>query len=166
MIEEEMILTEKVDYVKIMDKQKHLNFKLLDFEKGTAKYVTRGSEKEILMVLKQYDIPYLSIIPGKKDKGLNYVIIPKSDKDLEKFKLDTLHEDKENEILVPGIGKYDFDSLSKNINKKAIDLAKRAKKKDFIGPGTGYLKAFVAMWEALSKYQTDQFHFIKYQNEN
>jgi hypothetical protein len=63
-----------------------------------------------------------------------------------------LEEAKEDEILVPGLGKYTHKSLQTRLEAQAKDLFDRTKKHEYQRIGKGNLNAFIAMWEAMSKY--------------
>ena len=72
----------------------------------------------------------------------------------EMVRTELLNED--DEIYVRGIGKYSYDTLKKNIERKVKDLVKRNKKGNHTGLGEGALKTFTVMWLALAEYEENQ----------
>lgn len=58
---------------------------------------------------------------------------------------EVLQEVKDDEILVPGIGKYTHSSLQSRLEAQAKDLWSRTKKHEYGRIGKGNLKAFIAM---------------------
>ena len=73
-----------------------------------------------------------------------------TDKDRPPFQV---NEKKEDLIYVPGLARYDYKGLKRNVEKKLKDLTKRNKKGDHTGIGKNQLGVLVAMWEALSDYE-------------
>ena len=73
-----------------------------------------------------------------------------TDKDIPSFKI---NEKKEDEIYVPGVARYDYKGLKRNVEIKLKDLTRRNKKGDHTGIGKNQLGVLVAMWEALSDYE-------------
>ena len=76
-----------------------------------------------------------------------------TDKDRPPFKI---NEKKEDLIYVQGIGRYEYKSLKKNVEKKLKDLTRRNKNGDHTGIGKNQLSVLSAMWVALSEYEENQ----------
>ena len=76
-----------------------------------------------------------------------------TDKDKPPFKI---NEKKEDEIYVPGLARYDYKGLKRNVEGKIKDLMKRNKKGDHTGIGKNQMSVLSAMWEALSEYEENQ----------
>ena len=66
---------------------------------------------------------------------------------------DLLTEDKSNQINVPGIGMYNYETLKKKIQIMSNDLAKNAKRGLWRKSSRNDLRAFAEMWGALSQYE-------------
>ena len=75
-----------------------------------------------------------------------------TDKDRPPFKI---NEKKEDLIYVQGIGRYEYKSLKKNVERKLKDLTKRNKKGDHTGIGKNQLSVLSAMWVALKEYEEE-----------
>ena len=65
---------------------------------------------------------------------------------------DLLTEDQNNQINVPGIGMYDYETLKKKIQIMSNDLAKNAKRGLWRKSSRNDIRAFAEMWSALSQY--------------
>ena len=76
-----------------------------------------------------------------------------TDKDRPPFKI---NEKKEDLIYVQGIGRYEYKSLKKNVEKKLKDLTRRNKNGDHTGIGKNQFAVLLAFWEALSDYEENQ----------
>ena len=76
-----------------------------------------------------------------------------TDKDRPPFKI---NEKKEDLIYVQGIGRYEYKSLKKNVEKKLKDLTRRNKNGDHTGIGKNQISVLSAMWVALSEYEENQ----------
>ena len=68
---------------------------------------------------------------------------------------DLLTEDQNNQINVPGIGMYDYETLKKKIQIMSNDLAKNAKRGLWRKSSRNDLRAFAEMWNALSEYDQE-----------
>ena len=66
---------------------------------------------------------------------------------------DLLTEDQNNQINVPGIGMYDYETLKKKIQIMSNDLAKNAKRGLWRKSSRNDVRAFAEMWGALSQYE-------------
>ena len=75
-----------------------------------------------------------------------------TDKDRPPFQV---NEKKEDLIYVQGIGRYEYKSLKKNVEKKLKDLTRRNKKGDHTGIGKNQLSVLSAMWVALKEYEEE-----------
>ena len=60
---------------------------------------------------------------------------------------------KDNEIYVQGVGKYSYDTLKKNVERKVKDLSKRNKKGNHSSIGKMQLDVLSRMWLALKDYE-------------
>ena len=67
-----------------------------------------------------------------------------------------MDEKKEDEIYVPGLARYDYKGLKRNVERKLKDLTRRNKKGDHTGIGKNQLSVLSAMWVALSEYEENQ----------
>ena len=74
-----------------------------------------------------------------------------TDKDMPAFKIN--EKKKDDLIYVPGLARYDYKGLKKNVEKKLKDLTKRNKKGDHTGIGKNQLSVLSAMWVALKEYE-------------
>ena len=74
-----------------------------------------------------------------------------TDKDKPPFKVN--EKKKDDLIYVPGIARYDYKGLKRNVERKIKDLTKRNKKGDHGGLGKNQFSVLAAMWEALSDYE-------------
>ena len=75
-----------------------------------------------------------------------------TDKDRPSFKVNEGKDD----IYVRGVGKYDYKTLKKNVERKLQDLVKRNKKGAHYGIGKNSFNLLSDMWEALSEYEENQ----------
>ena len=75
-----------------------------------------------------------------------------TDKDRPPFKI---NEKKEDLIYVQGIGRYEYKSLKKNVERKLKDLTRRNKNGDHTGIGKNQLSVLSAMWVALKEYEEE-----------
>ena len=75
-----------------------------------------------------------------------------TDKDKPPFKI---NEKKEDLIYVQGIGRYEYKSLKKNVERKLKDLTRRNKNGDHTGIGKNQLSVLSAMWVALKEYEEE-----------
>ena len=66
---------------------------------------------------------------------------------------DLLIEDRNNQINVPGIGTYNYETLKKKIQIMSKDLAKNAKRGLWRKSSRNSIRAFAEMWDALSRYE-------------
>ena len=60
---------------------------------------------------------------------------------------------KDTEIYVQGVGKYSYDTLKKNVERKVKDLSKRNKKGNHSSIGKMQLDVLTRMWLALKDYE-------------
>tara|TARA_Y100000593_G_C4033016_1_gene201382 strand:- start:57 stop:311 length:255 start_codon:yes stop_codon:yes gene_type:complete len=60
--------------------------------------------------------------------------------------------EKSEKIQVPGIGMYDWNTLTSKVQKMAKDLEKNAKKGDWNKSSRNGIRAFAEMWNALAEY--------------
>ena len=67
-----------------------------------------------------------------------------------------INEKKEDVITVPGVGRYDYKGLKRNVEKKIKDLARRNKQGAHYGVGENQFKLLSAMWMALQEYEENQ----------
>ena len=74
-----------------------------------------------------------------------------SDKDKPPFQVN----EKKEVITVQGVGKFTYDTLKKNVEKKLKDLTRRNKKGDHTGIGKNQLSVLSAMWVALKEYEEE-----------
>ena len=65
---------------------------------------------------------------------------------------DLLNEKKSERIQVPGIGMYDWNTLTSKVIKMAKDLEKNAKRGDWSKSTRNGIRAFADMWNALAEY--------------
>tara|TARA_R100000008_G_scaffold55057_1_gene33708 strand:- start:680 stop:898 length:219 start_codon:yes stop_codon:yes gene_type:complete len=63
-----------------------------------------------------------------------------------------LNEKKSEKIQVPGIGMYDWDTLTSKVVSMAKDLEKHAKRGDWQKSSRNGIRAFAEMWNALAEY--------------
>ena len=63
---------------------------------------------------------------------------------------------KDNEIYVQGVGKYSYDTLKKNVERKVKDLSSRNKKGNHSSIGKSQLDVLTRMWLALKEYEENQ----------
>ena len=75
-----------------------------------------------------------------------------TDKDRPPFKI---NEKKEDLIYVQGIGRYEYKSLKKNVERKLKDLTRRNKNADHTGIGKNQISVLSAMWIALKEYEEE-----------
>ena len=61
--------------------------------------------------------------------------------------------EKSEKIRVQGIGTYTYDTLKRDVKRKALDLAKNAKKGDWRKVSRNGIRAFAEMWDALYEYE-------------
>ena len=66
-------------------------------------------------------------------------------------KLSALTE-KSEKIQVPGIGMYDWNTLTSKVQKMAKDLEKNSKRGDWNKASRNGIRAFAEMWNALAEY--------------
>ena len=66
---------------------------------------------------------------------------------------DLLNEKKSERIQVPGIGMYDWNTLTSKVIKMAKDLEKNAKRGDWSKSSRNGIRAFAEMWNALAEYE-------------
>ena len=76
-----------------------------------------------------------------------------TDKDKPPFQV---NEKKDDVITVPGVGRYDYKGLKRNVEKKIKDLARRNKQGAHYGVGENQFKLLSAMWMALQEYEENQ----------
>ena len=70
---------------------------------------------------------------------------------------DILKEKKKDDLIyVPGLARYDYKGLKRNVENKIKDLTRRNKKGDHSGLGKNQFSVLAAMWEALSEYEENQ----------
>ena len=74
-----------------------------------------------------------------------------TDKDRPSFKIN--EKKKDDLIYVPGLARYDYKGLKRNVEKKLKDLTGRNKKRDHSGIGKNQLSVLSAMWVALKEYE-------------
>jgi hypothetical protein len=65
---------------------------------------------------------------------------------------DLLNEKKSERIQVPGVGMYDWNTLTSKVIKMAKDLEKNAKRGDWSKSSRNGIRAFAEMWNALAEY--------------
>ena len=75
-----------------------------------------------------------------------------TDKDKPPFQV---NEKKEDLIYVQGIGRYEYKSLKKNVERKLKDLTRRNKNGDHTGIGKNQISVLSAMWVALKEYEEE-----------
>ena len=75
-----------------------------------------------------------------------------TDKDKPPFQV---NEKKEDIIYVQGIGRYEYKSLKKNVEKKLKDLTRRNKNGDHTGISKNQISVLSAMWVALKEYEEE-----------
>ena len=61
--------------------------------------------------------------------------------------------EKKDKIRVQGIGTYTYDTLKRDVKRKALDLAKNAKKGDWRKVSRNGIRALAEMWDALYRYE-------------
>ena len=83
-------------------------------------------------------------IYGTSDTGKMKPAMVKKMNDKFKFRKE-VKEAKDDEIIVPGIGKYTYKSLKSRLEAQSKDLMNRAKKNEFDRIGKGNLNAFIVM---------------------
>ena len=66
-------------------------------------------------------------------------------------KLSALTE-KSEKIHVPGVGVYDWNTLTSKVQKMAKDLEKNSKRGDWNKASRNGIRAFAEMWNALAEY--------------
>ena len=66
-------------------------------------------------------------------------------------KLSALTE-KSEKIQVPGVGVYDWNTLTSKVQKMAKDLEKNSKRGDWNKASHNGIRAFAEMWNALAEY--------------
>ena len=66
-------------------------------------------------------------------------------------KLSALTE-KSEKIQVPGVGVYDWNTLTSKVQKMAKDLEKNSKRGDWKKASRNGIRAFAEMWNALAEY--------------
>ena len=86
-----------------------------------------------------------------KDSGIELGKVY-TDKDRPPFKI---NEKKEDLIYVQGIGRYEYKSLKKNVERKLKDLTRRNKNGDHTGIGKNQISVLSAMWIALKEYEEE-----------
>ena len=69
------------------------------------------------------------------------------------IKMKDLLVEKSDKIRVQGIGTYTYDTLKRDVKRKALDLAKNAKKGDWRKVSRNGIRAFAEMWDALYEYE-------------
>ena len=62
----------------------------------------------------------------------------------------------DKEIYVQGIGKYSYDTLQKNVEKKLKDLLKRSKRDNHASIGESQLEVLQRMWLALKEFEDEK----------
>jgi len=76
-----------------------------------------------------------------------------TDKDKPPFKI--TEKKKDDLIYVPGIARYDYKGLKKNVERKLKDLTRKNKKGDHWGIGKNQFSVLSAMWVALAEYEEE-----------
>ena len=66
---------------------------------------------------------------------------------------DIIREAPDDQIQVPGIGMYTYDTLKKKVQGLANDLAKNAKRGVWRKSSRNGIRAFAEMWNALAEYE-------------
>jgi len=74
-----------------------------------------------------------------------------TDKDRQPFKI--TEKKKDDLIYVPGIARYTYKSLKKNVERKLQDLLKRSKRNNHASIGKMQLDVLSRMWLALKDYE-------------
>ena len=69
------------------------------------------------------------------------------------IKMKDLLVEKSDKIRVQGIGTYTHDTLKRDVQRKALDLAKNAKKGDWRKVSRNGIRALAEMWDALYRYE-------------
>ena len=77
-----------------------------------------------------------------------------TDKDRPPFKI--TEKKKDDLIYVPGLARYDYKGLKRNVENKIKDLMRRNKKGDHSGIGKNQFSVLTAMWKALAEYEENQ----------
>ena len=75
-----------------------------------------------------------------------------TDKDKPPFQVN----EKKEVITVQGVGKFTYDTLKKNVEKKLKDLTRRNKQGAHYGVGKNQFNMISAMWLALQEYEENQ----------
>ena len=70
-----------------------------------------------------------------------------------RMKLKDLLKEKKDVITVQGVGKFTYDTLKKNVEKKLKDLTGRNKRGAHYGVGKNQFSMISAMWLALQEYE-------------
>ena len=60
---------------------------------------------------------------------------------------------KDDLIYVPGLARYDYKGLKRNVEKKLKDLTRRNKQSAHYGVGKNQFSMLSAMWLALQEYE-------------
>ena len=63
-----------------------------------------------------------------------------------------LKEKKSERIQVPGVGTYDWNTLTKKVIRMTKDLEKNAKRGNWDKSSRNGIRAFAEMWNALAEY--------------
>ena len=63
-----------------------------------------------------------------------------------------VNEKKSEKIRVPGIGVYDWNTLTSKVQRMAKDLDKHSKRGDWNKASRNGIRAFAEMWSALAEY--------------
>ena len=63
-----------------------------------------------------------------------------------------LKEKKSEKIRVPGVGMYDWNTLTRKVHLMTKDLEKNAKRGDWDKSSRNGIRAFAEMWNALAEY--------------
>ena len=69
------------------------------------------------------------------------------------MKLKDLLKEKKDVITVQGVGKFTYDTLKKNVEKKLKDLTRRNKQGAHYGVKENQFKMLQTMWLALQEYE-------------
>jgi len=123
--------------------------------------------KRIMKYLDKKGYPYYDIGHGKGAWHIQFDNTREAGRiraELEKkrFKIinpnnESMNEKKKDDLIyVPGLARYDYKGLKRNVENKIKDLTRRNKKGDHSGLGKNQFSVLAAMWKALSDYEENQ----------
>ena len=62
----------------------------------------------------------------------------------------------DGDVIVPGVGKYSYKSLKRNVENKLTDMLKKIKQDDYSRLNKRQFDLLFTLWSALAKYVEDQ----------